>query len=184
MRPRRSNVAKHLRPPRAKGFSLVEVLVALIVTSVGLLGLAKMESLALTSTTVAGVRSIAAIQVASLAAMMHANQDFWQNPVVYASTTITSASNPYTGSPACTTGGATACSPTAMANYDLLQWGKALGQLLPVYSATITCSSAGVTAPYTCVITITWVENAVAMDALQSNLAGLKGPTYSMYVQP
>ena len=41
---------------RSRGFSLVEILVALIVSSIGLLGLAKMEALALASTDVAGTR--------------------------------------------------------------------------------------------------------------------------------
>ena len=49
---------------RTGGFSLVEVMVALIVVSVGLLGLAKMEAVALASTTVAGNRSLAAIEAA------------------------------------------------------------------------------------------------------------------------
>ena len=47
--------------PAARGFSLVEVLVSLVVVSVGLLGLAKMESLAIASTGVASSRSLAAI---------------------------------------------------------------------------------------------------------------------------
>lgn len=179
--------ARGVGQPKAAGFSLVEVLVALVVVSVGLLGLAKMESLALSSTTVAGTRSIAAIQAASLAAMMHANQDFWQSSFAYPSTTITSTTNPYTGVPACTVAGALACNPTGMANYDLLTWGNALAQVLPAYTATITCGQTPpLPAPVTCVITINWAENAVAMVSQQTAvaLANLNGPTYTMYVQP
>jgi len=66
------------RPLQAcRGFSLVEVMVALVVCAIGLLGLAKMESLAVASTSVAAARSIAAIEASSLAAAMHANKAYW-----------------------------------------------------------------------------------------------------------
>ncbi|MGH8302669.1 MAG: type IV pilus modification PilV family protein, partial [Steroidobacteraceae bacterium] len=60
-----------VRHRRSRGFSLIEVLVALIVLSVGLLGIAKMEALALASNAVAGRRALAAIEAASLADSMH-----------------------------------------------------------------------------------------------------------------
>ena len=169
----------------SRGFSLVEVLVALVVVSVGLLGLAKMESLALSSTSVAGVRSVVASQAANLASMMHANQDFWQNSIVYPTKTFTSATIPAAAT-ACTTPGAAACGPQAMADYDLNLWGTALKAVLPVYSTTITCSLPVLATftPASCVIMITWPENAVAANAQQSNIANLTGPTYFLYVQP
>lgn len=177
------------RPARqgSAGFSLVEVLVALVVVSIGLLGLAKMESLALSSTTVAGARSIAAIEAASMAAMMHANPDFWQTSLAYPTTTITSAAggNPFAAAPTCVVAGAAACTPNAMANYDLRLWAAALAPVLPTYSATITCST---TLPITCVIQINWADNAVAMTSQQTAaaLAALvgNGTFYTMYVQP
>jgi len=169
----------------SQGFSLVEVLVALIVVSVGLLGLAKMESLALSSTSVAGVRSAVASQAANLAAMMHANQDFWQNSIVYPSTTFTSQTIPAAAT-VCTTSGAAACVPKSMADYDLNVWGTALKTVLPVYSTTITCSLPTSTLPVSCVIRITWPENAVAADTAQAqgNIGNLAGPDYTLYVQP
>jgi type IV pilus assembly protein PilV len=172
------------RSNASRGFSLVEVLVALVVVSVGLLGLAKMEALSLSSTSVAGVRSITAGQAANLAAMMHANQDFWQTPIVYPLTTITSSSNPYAGATACTVAGSSSCTPTQMANADLNLWAQGLAAALPVYSATVKCSTV---LPISCVIQITWSDNAVAMTTQQSqgiaNLAAL--PTYyTLYVQP
>src|SRR5262249_11240834 len=74
------NAKRSLRAYR--GFSLVEVMVALAITAVGLLGLAKMESLAVSSTQVASARSLAAIQASSLAAAMHANPGYWASGVV------------------------------------------------------------------------------------------------------
>lgn len=60
-----------------RGFSLVEVMVAVIVICVGLLGIAKMQALALSNTTTARLRSLAAIEAASLAAAMHSNRLYW-----------------------------------------------------------------------------------------------------------
>lgn len=55
------------------GFTLLEVMVALVVLSIGLLGVLKLESVAYSSTNVASKRSIAALEAASLAAAMHVN---------------------------------------------------------------------------------------------------------------
>src|SRR5580704_6582490 len=106
---------------RARGFSLMEVMVALVVSTVGLLGLAKMEALALSSTSVASSRSLAAIEASSLAAAMHANPGFWQAGTAQASYTIsgTATTNPYAASPTCTLTGTSSCTPQAMANNDL-----------------------------------------------------------------
>src|ERR1700678_4179404 len=65
------------RSRRSEGFSLVEVMVALVVCCVGLLGLAKMEALSISSTGIAGARSLAAIEASSLAAAMHADRGYW-----------------------------------------------------------------------------------------------------------
>ena len=83
----------------------------------------------------------------------------------------------------CSTPGATSCAASAMAAYDVQQWAAALEALVPVYLATISCTTLA-TAPVTCTITIQWAENAVALDSKQSNLAGLQAPTYTLLVQP
>jgi len=196
-RPRRRHDPRHTR-----GFSLVEVMVALVVSAIGLLGLAKMESLAISSTQVAGSRSLAALEASSLAAAMHANPAYWSAglaPAAPAQTTV-SVTGPVTApiatfvSPdpllagaataaACNVPGAGSCAPGAMAAYDLQQWGQSLGTVLPGSFATITCSTLD-TNPVTCTIQIQWTENAVAANAKQTNLANLQTPTYILYVQP
>ncbi|MGC1389274.1 MAG: type IV pilus modification protein PilV [Steroidobacteraceae bacterium] len=166
---------------RARGFSLIEVLVALVVCTIGLLGLAKMEALGLASTSVASSRSLAAIEASSLAAAMHANPGYWAGGFAPA-TTIVSAANNFSAAPACLTPGAASCIPSAMAFYDLQQWANALAAVLPGYLATISCSTVGF--PVTCTIQIQWAENAVAANAQQTGIANLAAPTYTLYVQP
>jgi type IV pilus assembly protein PilV len=65
--------------PGAAGFSLVEVMVAVVIICIGLLGIAKLQAMSLSNSTMSRQRAIAAIQAASLAASMHANRNFWSN---------------------------------------------------------------------------------------------------------
>jgi type IV pilus assembly protein PilV len=62
---------------RAQGFSLVEVMVAVVVICVGLLGIAKMQAMAVSNTNMSRQRSLAAIEAASMAAAMHSNREYW-----------------------------------------------------------------------------------------------------------
>jgi type IV pilus assembly protein PilV len=167
----------------ARGFSLIEVMVALVVCSIGLLGLAKMESLALSSTSVAGSRSIAAIEASSLAAAMHADPGYWAGGFAPATTLVSASTvNNFSAASPCLTPGAGSCIPSAMAFYDLQQWAIALGAVLPGYLATISCSTTGF--PVTCTIQIQWTENGVAVNAQQTGIGTLAAPTYVLYVQP
>jgi type IV pilus assembly protein PilV len=183
---------------RSAGFSLVEVMVALVVCSIGLLGLAKMESLALASTSVAGTRSLVALEAESLAARMHANPGYWAAGLALAVTTIQGANGTLTFSNAslptstasCTTPGASSCTPPTMAAYDLVQFGNALTHVVPYYFTTITCSTTGL--PVTCTIAIQWSETAVAINQQQTaaqggdidSLTSSNAPTYTLFVQP
>ena len=185
------------------GFSLIEVLVALIVCSIGLLGLAKMESLALSSEGVAGTRTIAAMEASSLAAMMHADRGYWGSSSVTSSATLTwnAATSAVTisdatllGSYNCTTSGATSCTPIQLASYDLQNWAginavtsvPGLEALLPGYTVIITCTPPAATVPAVCNVSISWVENAVASNATQNNIAAVSAalPTYQLIVYP
>ena len=63
----------------ARGFTLIEVMVAHGHHLVGLLGIAKIQALAYASTGTASVRSLVALQAAGLAASMHADRSYWAN---------------------------------------------------------------------------------------------------------
>jgi type IV pilus assembly protein PilV len=178
-------------PSRCAGFSLIEVMVALIVCSIGLLGLAKMESLALSSTNVAGFRAIAAIEASSLAAAMHADPGYWAGGFAPAITTVTFDSSgvlqilgglPTAPTAGCLTAGASSCTPGAMAAYDVQRWAYDLKGALPAYLATIVCSTTGF--PVTCTVKLQWTESAVAANARQTNIAALAPSTYTLFVQP
>jgi type IV pilus assembly protein PilV len=181
----------------AGGFSLIEVMVALIIVAVGMLGIAKMQALALSTTASSGVRSLVAIEAASLAASMHSNRDYWGGgpPTSFTvgvlttspgtvAVTITDSTNTLNVAANCQT--TTACTTTQLAAYDVQQWGIALGQVVPAALATINCQSA--TAPTSCNIQITWQENVVSTSnatAAQSSAAGvLNSPQYTLYVEP
>jgi type IV pilus assembly protein PilV len=188
-----------------RGFSLIEVLVALIVVSVGLLGIAKMQAVAYSSTGVASKRSLAAIEAASLASAMHANRAYWSvNGSVPALTTVTGSVVTASTDPQllavtdCTAAGGP-CTPAQLAAYDLNGvngWAPTLKQLLGTSDqATITCVNPAVsTAPVTCTVNIQWTENQVAantQEAQAANAAAAAGttaalqlPSYTLYIEP
>ncbi len=184
------------RPLQAcRGFSLVEVMVALVVCAIGLLGLAKMESLAVASTSVAAGRSIAAIEASSLAAAMHANKAYWASGTAPGLTTVTVTNNPTSvviSSPvlsstppnSCSVPGTNSCTPDQMAAFDVQSWASSLSlqNLLPASFSTIICTTTAF--PVTCTIQIQWTENAVAANTQQNSLNTLQAPTYVLYVQP
>jgi type IV pilus assembly protein PilV len=179
------------------GFSLIEVLVSLVIVSIGLLGIAKMQALAYSSTGVAGKRSIAAIQAASLASSMSANRAYWAALTAPTNTTVNglvvaSTDGALAVPTNCTWGAAAPCAPNQVAAYDMQSWAKALQPLLTNDQATIACITIKV--PVNCTITLTWTENAVAINSQEAAAsqaaaaagtpAALQLPSYTLYVQP
>lgn len=176
-----------------RGFSLVEVMVAVIVICVGLLGIAKLQSLSISNTTTSRLRALAAIEAASLAAAMHSNRQYWGTTppgtvtVTATSTTATvtstdgalqtAASNDVTANPtaanpsaACvgTSGGGPACTAVPLAAFDLARWAVSLGALFPNPQATISCPPPPGGGPASCTITLNWTERAVGINAQET----------------
>lgn len=183
---------RRIRRDRTAGFSLIEVLVSLIVISIGLLGLAKMASLGIASTNVAGTRSLAAIEAASLASMMHADRAYWAGGFAPASFTVSGGAGATTSisntnlqaNPACTSTGTSACLPAAIAAHDVNTWAADLNSVLPPYLATVACTTTVGTA-VSCAIQIQWAENGIAINSQQQgNMNSLAAPTYILYVVP
>ena len=168
--------------PRQAGFTLLEVLIALLVISIGLLGIAGMQALAINNTSVARVQSLAALQAASLASAMQANEAYWQKT---GATTTTSVNGAVLSD--ATLNGQTldcrtaACTPVQMAGWDLQRWGQDLQNLLPGGNGQITCTNV-VGTPITCTISVRWQEKTVGLNAGQG--AAAQQQAYSMVVQP
>jgi type IV pilus assembly protein PilV len=197
----RYRVGSSLTGGSARGFSLLEVMVALCVLCVGLLGILKLEAAAVSSTTIAAKRSLAALEAASLAASMHVNRGYWTNGdasnaaiTVQGTTAVATSGAPnlatsLAAGPVCK-GTVTApppCVVTDMAAYDLSQWAQAVQPLLQNYTAQINC---GTVSPVSCTITIVWSENAVAINAQAAAQQALapnatfENPSYTLYVEP
>jgi type IV pilus assembly protein PilV len=182
----------------AAGFSLVEVLVALIVISIGLLGIAKLQAVALSSTSTGGKRALAAIQAASLASSMHADRAYWCLATTLGclgpaptTATITGATVSAASDPRLTAGAdcwnARPCTAVNMAAYDLTNWALSAQTMLPSYVATVACPLPPANYPLTCTITLTWTENTVAANTQGNQGAGaaaFQTPTYILYVEP
>ncbi|MGP8033257.1 MAG: type IV pilus modification protein PilV [Steroidobacteraceae bacterium] len=190
----------------ARGFSLVEIMVAVVVICVGLLGVAKMQALALSSSNIARQRSMAAFLAASLASSMHSNRTFWASATAAADSPISISSATSIIAPAGLAGVASgACNggnsavPTCPGNAgsqtlaasDLTEWSTRVSQLLPNAVTSISCP--GNVLPASCTIQMTWTEQAVMTNAQAQNASGtgqinnggqFETPTYTLYVEP
>jgi type IV pilus assembly protein PilV len=172
---------------RSLGFSLIEVMVGLVIISVGLLGIAKLQALSLSNTNAARMRSLASIEAASLASAMHANRAYWAAnypTITVAGTTITSSDGSLTTAVNCNaSGGSAPCNATLLAASDLNEWVTNFAALFPNGTAAITCTSA--TTPLSCTIQIGWTENTVSQTQQAGpTAAALQTQTYLLYVQP
>ena len=178
-----------------RGFSMIEVLVSLVIISVGLLGIAKIQLLAYSETNTASLRSIAAIEAASMASSMRANRTYWAtgaslNPANLTfnitGPTVTSSDPAMPPSPDCAVPG-TPCTTTDMAAYDVMQWATALNSVLGASAAPTAVIDCPTTiTPINCTISVTWTERMMAGGGA-GNVAAVGAvitPTYTLYVQP
>ncbi len=181
-------------PARYRGVSLIEVLVALVIISVGLLGIAKMQALAMASTRGSSTRSLVSIEAASLASAMHANRKYWNAVSTTTTTFSVNLANGAIASPppsdvqlqgAVVDCAAGTCTPAQMALYDLVAWSVALNAVSNGSTASVTCTGQ----PVACTISIQWIENVMAAtnaNAQQANVTAVLTPnnSYSLLVEP
>ena len=124
---------------RLRGFSLLEVLIALVVLSVGLLGLAALQAEGLRGSSTAQNRFQAVRLAADIAARIRANEDAintsstFTGPYAYAiGLTDSAASGAANGcADVGTITDANVCTAANMAAFDLFQWRRDLAAALP-----------------------------------------------------
>jgi type IV pilus assembly protein PilV len=142
--------------PRQRGFTLLEVLISILVFSIGLLGVAGLLVMSVRTNHSAFLRTQASFLAESMAERMRTNLGYVdQYNGTYDSSTVGAAS--------CSSA---SCTPTQLAAHDRAVWSQQLVEHLPAPTAEIDCDDrppdpgAAGTQPYAglCRMTITWTE--------------------------
>jgi len=141
---------RDLQSTPVTGFTLIEVLVTLLVLSIGMLGVASLQMYGTRSGHDAYLRSQAVMLAYDIADRMRANPD-GVDAGDYDG--VSSAPSPYTD---CL---ANSCSVSQLADYDVAQWYATLAEVWPSATANITVSGSGIDAVR--VITISWETRRV-----------------------
>jgi len=171
-------------PSLARGFGLIEAMIAVAVVAIGLLGFAKMQALAVGSTHSSGTRALIAMQASSLAGAMRANKAYWAAGLAPASFTVTGSTLSDTTLAGLTNDCTAAlCTPVQMAAFDVKNWGTSLAAMFPSGGATISCSTV-IGSPITCTITVSWSEKVTAVNAAVSGGSAPATLSYTQLVQP
>ena len=131
---------------RQKGFSLVEVLIALVIMSVGMLGIAGLYVQSIQAGRTSMFRHHAVTLAGDVADRIRANPT-----AAVAYTAATGANNN------CVLGGVD-CTPAEMAANDILLWKIQAQETLPGGDVTIVLTPAAGAVPPTYQITISWTE--------------------------
>lgn len=161
-----------------RGVSLIEVLIALVVISVGLLGLAGLQVTGLAYTHIAGVRSTAAVIVNNMAASMRSNPAGVSNQYYDNVDTQVVAMNEQ--SPSCRQPDS-ACTPEQVAQAGIELWARQVKRDLPGGRGTIECQETPCEGGAAYIVSVSWEER----DFDQESAAGATVTrTFSTVLQP
>lgn len=178
------------RARRQRGVSLIEVLVAVLVFSLGLIGLASLLVVANQSNQSAYLRTQVGFLASSMADRMRAN------PIGVWDANYDATDYPEAGTlPNCS--GSTGCSPADVAKRDRLMWSMALRSFLPHAQATIACDKSGLSytpsaqqvlqrPPYggSCTMRITWNERGVVANGANTSQRKATPQTFDWVFNP
>ncbi len=169
------------------GYSLLEVMVAVVILSVGLAALGLLQVVNVQNTYNANNRAVAATAARDMADRIRANLVAYENGL-FANASVGANNNCATG------GGGTVCNFTAMAQDDLAQWQQQLGALLPAGAGVVCvdngviddgnpgapgCSGTGNT-----VIKVFWRETASFSDDLNADDVNNQWQSFGLVVYP
>lgn len=173
------------------GTSLIEILVSMVVASLGLLGAAKLQSLAINQTTSANSQSFVAIAVDNLSAMMKSNQSFWRDAAfpdpfsisvaAAGAVTGTGAGTLATATKDCTT--AADCDQAELAAFDLRA-------IAADFAASTTAGSfqiqrVGSAAPPLFQVTAQWNEKIMSLGGNSTKYgSGASSSSYQVLMRP
>jgi len=118
-----SSPRRRTRPHRSSGFTLLEVLIAIVVFSIGLLGIATLQIAGMKQAFNANVRTVAMQQASDIADRMRANKQGFRDgeydiAAMPADWDVDCAADP--------------CEPDELAEYDLVEWNDANADVLPL----------------------------------------------------
>ncbi len=133
-----------------KGFNLIEVMVSLVIFSIGLLGLAGLQQVGLAQNATAMQRTVAMSQAYDILDRMRNNRT-----TDYTSATAASIPNCITA----------ACDTSQIASYDIFEWNLALASALPNGIGFIT----GTPTAYT--VYVGWDEKRAGLTPTSCNPA-------------
>jgi type IV pilus assembly protein PilV len=150
-----------------RGFTLVELLVAVVILSIGLLGVARLSLGSVQSNGSAFMRSTATELVQEIVAEMRANQP----QAVSLGYNIALGANPG-AAPNCVTA---ACSAAQVATYDLANWTGRLAALLPSGKGQVSVApsvnpTTGST-EYTATVSVQWNDSVAQLAFANNNAA-------------
>jgi len=129
------------------GVTLIEVLVAVVVLSIGLLGVAGLQAAGLRFTQNAALRSQAVVIATDIADRIRSNPDGLAAGYY---NSFSSADHVNTATPNCITE-AGGCNPQELANYHIRDWSRNTVAAMPGgASATVTCGADN------CQVVVTW----------------------------
>lgn len=175
-----AGVTTYPQHSRAAGFSLLEALITMVVLIFGLMGMAKMTAVAVSTNHSAYLRSQAVLQAHNMADRMYAN-----NPRIYNKNAADVHADNYAGisapadtkpSPDCY---AVSCTPAQIAAYDAWQWNTANALLLPSGEGSVVCPADPCAGLFT--IRLDWKE----IDPTNpDNATGLNTMSFSYEVKP
>jgi len=151
----------HGKRKKSAGFSLLEVLIALVILSVGLLGIAALMSTALKSNSSAYMRTQATALAYNIIDRMRANLPAANNLAYNVSMPAAAA----TGAIPATCTGAN-CTSAQLATYDIGQWEYDLANQLPQGRGAVVSAVAGGIVNVT--VTVLWNDSR-AHDSLQKS---------------